>query len=188
MTLQEKDYKKFVLFFSFSFIIIPLIELISIYILLNTGVNFYGHKMLFSELMFNSSYMPFSGKLLFILLTISGCFFLIIGITMLKINSKSLSENLLRAKKIFMIGILILIFTFLKLGYLSFLGRTLVSINGKESTFLHLIMSSTFGPFYVTVIWLFFTGVICFQLMAGLFLAALGLNWVLELQKQTNQK
>lgn len=83
-----------------------------------------------------------------------------------------------------MFGILILIFSFMKLGYITLLGRTEITIGGKLKTFQHIIFSANLAPFYVVVIWLFFTGVVCYYLMVGLVFGALGLHWILELEKE----
>ena len=183
MVYQEEDYKKVLVVFGILFIALSSIELIIIFLLMNTQINLYGKKMLFQEFIFNSTYVPLSGTLLFIFLISSICFFFIIGILLMKLSSKDV-DNRIRAKSMLMLGILILIFSFVKLGYITFLGRTEITIGGKLRTFQHIIFSSNLAPFYVIVIWFFFTGVVCFYLMVGLVFGALGLHWTLELEKQ----
>lgn len=187
MVWVEGGYRKVLIIFGILFITLSAIELFNIYLLMNTTINLYGKKMLFQEFIFNSTIVPLSGTLLFIFIIISVIFFLIVGILFLKISSKKIVDNKLRAKNMLMLGVLILIFSFVKLGYITFLNRTEFNIGGKLRTFQHIIFSSSFGPFYISVIWLFFIGVVCFYLMSGLVFGALGLHWSLELQKQEKE-
>jgi len=182
--MEEKHYRKALKIFGFLFIALSAIELISIFLLLNTRINLYGRKILFQNFILNYEIMPLSGILLFFSFIISIFVFLIIGFLLLKTASTKITENKLRAKKILILGVLILVFSFIKLAYINFLGRTEILVGGKTRTFIHIISSSTFGPYYIIVIWLFFTGVVCYYLMAGLVLGGLGLNWDLEIQKQ----
>ena len=183
MVYKEEHYKKVLLVFGLLFIVLSSIELFNIFLLLNTQINLYGKKMLFQEFIFNSTYVPLSGTLIFLFLISSICFFFIIGILLLKLTSRKI-YNKSRAKSMLMLGILILIFSFMKLGYITFLGRTEITIGGRLKTFQHIIFTANLAPFYVIVIWLFFTGVVCFYLMVGLVFGALGLHWTLELEKQ----
>jgi len=183
MVYREEHYKKCLIVFGLLFIILSSIELFSIFLLLVTQINLYGKKMLFQEFIFNSNYVPLSGTLIFIFLVSSICIFFIIGLLLLKHSSREI-DNISRAKSMLMLGILILIFTFTKLGYITFLGRTDITIGGRLKTFQHIIFSANLAPFYVIVIWLFFTGVVCYYLMVGLVFGALGLHWTLELEKK----
>ncbi len=139
--------------------------------------------MLFQEFIFNSTYVPLSATLIFIFLISSICIFFIIGLLILILSSRKI-DNKSRAKSMLMFGMLILIFSFIKLGYITFLGRTEITIGGRLVTFQHIIFSANLAPFYVIVIWLFFTGVVCYYLMVGLVFGALGLHWNLELEKK----
>ena len=68
MVYQEEHYKKILVVFGILFIALSSIELINIFLLLNTQINLYGKKMLFQEFIFNSTYVPPSGTLIFIFL------------------------------------------------------------------------------------------------------------------------
>jgi hypothetical protein len=184
MTMQEEHYRKVLIFFGILFIILSSIELFGIYILMNTQINLYGKKMLFQDFIHNLDIVPIAGILLFYFLISSICFFFIIGFLSIKASSKKIEDNFIRSKKIFMLGILILIFSFIKLGYLNFLGRVQVNVSGGLRSFNHIIFTSNLGPFYIIVIWLFFTCVICFYLMVGLVYGGLGLHWNLEIQRK----
>ena len=183
MAMQEEHYRRVLIVFGILFIILSSIELINIYILMNTQINLYGKKMLFKDFIHNLDIVPIAGILLFYFLISSICFFFIIGFLSIKASSEKIEDNAIRSKKILILGILILIFSFIKLGYLNFLGRIKVNVSGELRSFQHIIFMSNFGPFYIVVIWLFFTCVICFYLMVGLVYGALGLHWNLELQR-----
>ena len=187
MVIEEKHYRKALIIFGILFIALSAIELINIFLLLNTSINLYGRKMLFQDFMLNFDIMPLSGIVLFFSIVCSIFVFLILGFLLLKTSSKKIVDNKLRAKKILILGVTILIFSFIKLAYVNFLGRIEIDISGKTRTFLHIITGSTFGPYYIIVIWLFFTGVICFTLMAGLVLGGLGLNWDIELKRKETE-
>ncbi|MFX1294125.1 MAG: hypothetical protein ACFFD2_04615 [Promethearchaeota archaeon] len=184
MVWLEGGYRKVLVIFGILFIAVSAIELFNIYLLMITTINLYGKKMLFQDFIFNSTIVPPSGTILFIFIIITVIFFLIVGILLLKISSKKIIDNTSRAKSMLMLGVLILIFSFIKLGYITFLNRTEINIGSEFRTFQHIIYSSNFGPFYIVIIWLFFIGVVCFYLMSGLVFGALGLHWTLELQKQ----
>ncbi|MFX0140439.1 MAG: hypothetical protein ACFFDN_42765 [Candidatus Hodarchaeota archaeon] len=187
MVWLEEGYRKVLIIFGFLFIAVSAIQLFTIYLLMTTTINLYGKKMLFQDFIFNSTFVPLSGSLLFIFIIITVIFFLIVGILLLKISSKKIIDNTLRAKSMLMLGVLILIFSFVKLGYITFLNRTEINIGSEFRTFQHIIYSSNFGPFYIVIIWLFFIGVVCFYLMSGLVFGGLGLHWTLELQKQEEE-
>ncbi len=185
MVWLEGGYRKVLIIFGVLFVAISAIQLFTIYLLMNTTINLYGNKMLFQNFIFNI--VPLLGTVLFIFIIITVILFLIIGILLLKISSKKIVDNTLRAKKMFIIGVLILIFSFIKLGYITFLNRIEIDIGNKFRTFQHIIYSSNFGPFYIVIIWLFFMGVVCFYLTSGLIFGGLGLHWTLELQKQEEE-
>ena len=184
MVMEEKHYRKVLITFGILFIALSAIELFNIFLLMNTRINLYGKKMLFQDFIFNSEMVPLSGILLFFSFVTSIFVFLIIGFLLLKTSSKKITENRLRAKKMLILGVLILVFSFIKLAYINFLGRTELLIGGKTRTFQHIIFSSTLGPYYIVVIWLFFTGVVCFYLMTGLVFGGLGLHWDLVIQEK----
>lgn len=183
MELKENVYKRVLVIFGMIFIALSAIELIITFILLNTSVNLYGNRMLFYEMILNLEIMPLSGLLLFFFFISSICYFFIIGIFLFKLSSNKITDNSVRAKNMLIFGVIILIFSFIKLGYITFLGKTEISVSGKLRSFKHIISSSYFAPYYFTVIWVFFTGVICYYLMVGLLFGALGLNWILKIQK-----
>ncbi|MFX1384228.1 MAG: hypothetical protein ACFFBP_17470 [Promethearchaeota archaeon] len=187
MVWLEGIYRRVLIIFGILFIIISAIQLFTIYLLMITPINLYGKKMLFQDFIFNSTFVPILGTILFIFILMSVIIFLIIGILLLKISSKKIIDNTLRAKSMFILGVLILIFSFIKLGYITFLNRTEISIGNEFRTFQHIIYSSNFGPFYIVIIWFFFIGTVCFYLMSGLVFGALGLHWTLELQKKEEE-
>ncbi len=186
--MDEKGIRKGLRIFSALFIVSSLIELVNIVILWNSIINFGGNKILFQDLILTSSILPMFGKFLFFFIVISAGFFLIIGILQWKMSSNIDIEDTLKAKQVLFLGVLILMFSFIKIGYITFLGRTKLSTKNPKTFQYYLIINS---PLHVKFIWYYFISVACFYLASGLVVAGAGLKWTIiirekEIEKENN--
>ncbi|TFG06941.1 MAG: hypothetical protein EU539_06335 [Promethearchaeota archaeon] len=111
------------------------------------------------------------------------------GGLIIKIISYESIDHVLLAKYILLIGVLIIIFSYVKLSYITYMDRTMVNIgNGDQITFKYFVFkfnAEIFGPYDLWVAWTFFTAVVSLYLLIGLITSGGGLAWLLELTKET---
>ncbi|MFX1258201.1 MAG: hypothetical protein ACFFAN_10100 [Promethearchaeota archaeon] len=156
---------------------LSVIELVNIMLLWNVRLNLDGDKIFFSELIIPD--LQIISLLFFIVSCI--CFFFIIGIIIINEALRKKLDNDLLARYIFVIGVLILMLSFIKLGYITLLSKTEINFSGETIKFQSLLYKQ---PFFVIAIWIFFTIVVCCNFILGLILAAAGLKWSLELSEK----
>lgn len=181
--MDEKGIKRGLKIFGTVFIILSIIELVSVVILWNATLNLEGRKILFQDLILTSNIMPSFAKYIFFFLVVSILFFLIIGVLHWKISSKINFDDKTKAKQLLFLGVLILIFSFIKIGYITFLGRIRLNLKNPR-TLLSAFYNINISPFYVNVIWIFFITVVCCYLIIGLFEGGGGLKWTLIIQEK----
>ncbi|MBD3339469.1 MAG: hypothetical protein GF353_10190 [Candidatus Lokiarchaeota archaeon] len=184
--MEHQAVKKGLVIVSITYIVLSLIELFNTLVLLNTEITVYGRKILFQDLVFSSGLLPFMGTLLFIFLISIVCFFLIFGVIMLLINRKETIDHKLFSKYVLVFGVLTLLFSYIKLGYYTFLNRTMIMYGGKTPTFQFVIYHSNL--LLVQFIWIFYLSVICYYLMVGLILGGSGLRYLLQLERSNKQE
>jgi hypothetical protein len=184
--MEYEAIKKWVTGFGIIFIVSSIIELINTFLLLNTQVSFKGKTYTMQELFFSSGRMPPTTPYIFVFLVCSICCFLIFGFLLIKIVSKDIDYRLM-AKYLLVLGVLTLLFSYIKLGYITYIERGKVNLNGEAITFGYFVWkynTSIIGPYSLLIVWTFYTGVVCAYLIIGLVLSGGGLSWILELAKQ----
>jgi hypothetical protein len=180
--------KKWVQTFGFLIIILSIIELINTFLFLNTQVSINGDKIIIQKLIFSSKRLPITSSYIFIFLICTICIFLIMGFLLIRIITKKTLEHSLIAKYLLMLGVLIIIFAFIKMGYIAYLEKAQVDIGDQSISFKYFIWkynTSIIGPFDLLINWTFYTAVVCCYLVIGLIMSGGGLNWMLELTKPT---
>ena len=184
--MEYEAVKKWVQSFGLIFIISSIIELINTILLLNTQVKFKGKTYTMQELFFSSGRLPPTTPYVFVFLVCSICCFLIFGFLLIKIVSKDIDYRLM-AKYILVLGVLTLLFSYIKLGYITYIERGSMCLNGEKITFQHFVWrynTSIIGPYSLLIVWTFYTATVCAYLIIGLVLSGGGLSWLLELTKQ----
>lgn len=184
--MEYEAIKKWVQGFGLIFIVSSIIELINTILILNTQVKFEGKTYTVQELFFSSGRVPSTTPIIFIFLVCSICIFLIFGFLLIKIVSKNIDFRLM-AKYLLVLGVLTLLFSFIKLGYITYLEEGKVNLNGKAITFGYFLWkynTSVIGPYSLLISWTFYTATVCAYLIIGLVLSGGGLSWILELAKQ----
>ena len=179
--MDEKSIKKVLRTFGTVFIVLSIIELINVVLLWNSIFNLDGRKILFQELILTSNIFPSYAKFLFLFLICSICFFLIIGILHWKITADIDLYDKSKPRQVLFFGVIVLAFSFIKLGYISYIGSMRLNLK-QPRTFLSAVYNSNIVPFYVTVIWVFFISVVMCYLMIGLFEGGAGLKWSIFLR------
>ena len=184
--MEYEAVRKWIKSFGFIFIILSIIELINTVLILNTQVSFKGKTYSVQELIFSSGRLPATSPYIFTFLICSICCFLIFGILLIKIVSYDIDHSLM-AKYILVLGVLILIFSYIKMGYITYLEQAKLCLNGERITFRYFLWrynTSIIGPYSLLIAWTFYTAVVCCYLIIGLIVAGGGLSWTLETSKQ----
>ena len=188
--MEYEAVRKWIKSFGLIFIILSIIELINTLLILNTQVKFEGKTYTIQELFFSSGRVPLTTPYIFVFFICSICCFLIFGILLIKIVSYDIEYNLM-AKYILVLGVLILLFSYIKLGYITYIERGKVNLNGDSITFGYFIWkynASIIGPYSLLIGWTFYTAVVCCYLTIGLIVAGGGLNWTLETSRELPKK
>lgn len=191
--MERSAVKKGTLFIGLSFTIVSIIELIFMIIIGLTPATINGEAVPLSSLIFGGVIIPIEGAFLWIFLMVIMTFFAILGLVMSKIvTSKKIDDNTI-GKYLSIIGMLILILSFVKLEYIILMQKTGVNYDTVRTcfpsettcldTFQSLLYNPTITPFGAAALWIVFTAVVCGTLISGLVVAASGLKWVLEIEK-----
>ncbi len=187
--MEYEAIKKWVQGFGLIFIISSIIELINTILLLNTQVKFKGKTYTMQELFFSSGRLPPTTPYIFVFLVCSICCFLIFGFLLIKIVSKDIDFRLM-AKYILVLGVLTLLFSYIKLGYITYIERGKMCLNGEKITFHYFVWkynTSVIGPYSLLILWTFYTATVCAYLIIGLVMSGGALSWLIELTKQQSK-
>jgi hypothetical protein len=189
--MEYHSVKKWVQTFGALFIVLSIIELINTFLFLNTRVKTNGNTIVMQHLIFNSGRLPITSFYIFIFLICTICIFLIMGLLLLRIITKKTLDQSTIAKYLLILGILIIIFTFIKMGYIAYLEKAQVKFENQSLSFKYFIWkynTSIIGPYDLLISWTFYTAVVCCYLVIGLIISGGGLNWMLELTKEAAKK
>ncbi len=187
--MQLKAVVKSLKICSIIFIGLSVIELINIFVLLNTELNIDGKKLLLSEIVFSTENFPLEGIFLWIFFTIFVCCFLIIGILFWLISSKKDFEPKLLAKYLVSFGMVILIFSFVKLEYITLLAKTPILLaKDSDVTLQTALYDPHMVPFSAAALWILFMAFICCYLVVGIVVTAGGLKWLIEMEEMEEKE
>jgi len=191
--MERSAVKKGTIFVGFTLIVASAIELIFILIIGLTEATINGQAVSLSSLILGGGIIPIEGAFLWIFLTIIMCFFAILGFGMFKIVTKKDIDSMTIGKYLSILGMLILVLSFVKLEFIILMQKTAVnydtnavchpSVEICKDTFQSLLYNPDITPFITASLWIFFTAVVCGYLIIGLIVSASGLKWVLELEK-----
>jgi len=169
-------------FFSSCFIIVSIIELFMIIIFSMTELNI-GKTMSLIDFLFASGLFPLSGIILYCFLIIITCCLLILGIVFRKVISKEINYKIL-SKYLIVLGLFVLISSFVKLEYIVLLSNKEVIVNAEAVIFEAILYNPVITPFYAAVLWISFSGIACGYLICGLIITAGGIQWSSEIARE----
>ena len=115
-------------------------------IFLNTVINIDGEKLSFSELLLDTDMTPMEGPFLWFLFVSTMVFYLVIGIFLFLTTLRPNLERLSNAKRVVMLGMDLLVLTFIRLGYMTFLEKTPIDIDGEPIAFKAIIFWQSVTP------------------------------------------
>lgn len=181
--MEYSAIKKYLLPVSLIFIVVSVIEIINVFILLGSELTIDGESLTFSQFIAESALIPTKALIIWILLIISSYLFCILGGLLYYLRSKENLDHLIMSKYLTTLGMLILLTSFIKLEYIILLARTNVLFT-DDLTFQLALYDSKIAPGYVAALWIYFYATVCCFLMFGLVVAASGLKWTLEIEKE----
>ena len=170
--------------FGLGIAILSLLEILTIIILGVTPLVINGSMMTMHELILASGLFPVAGALAWIFLLLIICGFLILGVVLIFIIKKKNIALPYLAKYSIVIGIFLLIGAFNKMEYVHVLQRTIVSVTPTAMIFQSLLVNPLVTPFYVLILWNFFSVVVCTYTVVALVIAAGGLNITLKFERK----
>ena len=181
--MDSKGVSRFLRIFSLSFVVVSIIELISVVVFHVTELNI-GKEIFVQDLLFGSGLFPLSGTIMWILLILLISCFLLFGIVLRKVAK--IDENRIRvlSRQLIVIGVFILIACYVKLEYIMLLSKTEILVNAKLINFEAALYNPSITPFYAAIIWISFTGIALGYLVFGLIITGGGIQWSVELQKK----
>jgi len=172
--------------YAIIFMGVSAIELIFALLLALTEVTIYGELLPISNIILDGDLIAIEGAFIWTFLIILMILFLILGISFIKIAKDTNLDSMKLAKFMAILGMLILIISFIKLEYIIIMQKIEVFYPSGEQadTFQALLYNPSITPFSAAALWIFFTAVVCGYLVLGIIMAAGGLKWMLEMEKQ----
>ena len=182
--MEREIIDKWLVRFGLAIVLTSILEIISIIILGVTPMVINGSLMTMHALVFTSGLFPLMGAFAWTFLLLIICSFLILGIFLIFIIKKKNIILPYLAKYSMVIGIFFLIGAFNKMEYVYVLQRTTVNILPSATTLQNIIVNPAITPFYVLVLWNFFSIVVCAYTVIALIIAAGGLNITLKFERK----
>jgi len=184
--MQYKVVTKCVVGLGIIFVALSAIELVFMLLIALTEVYINGEMLLIQDLLLNQDLMPIEGIFLWIFIIMCICIFMVIGLVFIIIGIKKNLDGPVLAKYLTILGMFILVLSFIKLEYIVLLGKSELSFSMKNTLpkFQALLFNNDLTPIPTACMWIFLTAVVCSHLMAGLVVAASGINWTLEYERQ----
>ena len=182
--MERKTVFKWLRLFGLGFTLISVVEIIDLLLLGSIiEINLESQQINLFELFFFSGMVPIHGIFLFLFLLIVPFGFTALSLAIFKIAKDEMLDNRTLSKFIFIIGMVLLLGTFVKLEYIILLGKTELNVPLPISFQLALYDPTT-TPFIGAVLWIFPIGVACGFLISGLIFGGVGLKWILLLENE----
>jgi len=186
--MDQKNVLKYLKLFSLGFIITSLIEFIDV-ILLSTVIrmNIYGYNLTLFEVFFNTGLLPIESSFLLIFLMITPLIFIALGLVIFKRAKRDIFEMKILSKFILVIGLFLLLGSFIKMVYTVFLGNSELDLNGSLK-FEQALYNPLITPFIGAVMWIYLYSITAGYLISGLIFGGVGLKWILTIEKENSLK
>ena len=169
------------------FIIVSLTEIAYLILLNFTPFILDGNSVLLSEFIYSATIFPLSGTLLWLFVNISAVCFIIFGVFIFKLSSNKNIESIPLAKYIVVIGMVIVLGSFVKMDFLVLLGKTNITTTFTNISFQNALFDPSTTAIIPAIFWVYFISINCFLLISGLILTAIGIKWTL-LQEKAEEK
>lgn len=182
--MEYEKVVKFLKIIGCLFMSISVIEIVLMISLNFTEFDISGSPILFSEFIYNSSYISLTGTILWLFLIFGMVIFLIAGFFIFKaarstkIGTKSLS------KLIIIIGMVVLLGAFVKMNYLILLGKTTIQGASRFHTVIYHYAVLNLPK----IIWIYFISANCAFIISGLVITTVGIKWTLLIENPKSEE
>ena len=168
------------------FIAVSVVELVFALLMSLTPVIVNNESVALSTILVDSSFFPIEGIFFWTFLIMLICCYLVLGLAFIKLSMAQDLEVKTLTRYLSILGMLIMIMTFVKVEYHVLLDKTiLTNINGSATlSFQTFLYNTSITPLLVAVMWIAIMGIACGYLLIGLFVAASGLKFQIEIEKR----
>ena len=171
--------------FGLVFIAASITELVFALIIGLTPVNVNDESVLLATILIDPAILPPEGTLFWIFIILLSCCFLILGLAFIKLSLAKNIEAKTLTKYLSIIGMLILIMTFVKIEYIVLMDKTIINYTtgSNPATYQSFLYNPNITPLYAAILWIVFMAISCGYLLMGLIVSASGLKFQLELER-----
>ncbi len=135
--------------------------------------------------LFNYGLIDLSRSIMWVFIPIGIVLFLVFGVLLTIFTFKSDLYDKVISKYLFLFGMLTLVNSFIVLAYIVFLGKAGTFMVGNEVlTFQQLLYNPIMSTLLIAFMWYFFYIVICCHLVFGLLYSAIGLYWIITIERE----
>ena len=184
--MKYEKVLKFLKIIGSIYITISSIEIVFTILLNFVYFNIDGNSFLLAEFVYSSTIFPFSGTILWLFVIISMILYAIIGFFMFKVASKNNIESIPLAKFLVIIGMIVLLGTFVRMNYLVLLGKTKITSTITTISFQTALYDMVITPIMPAIFWVFFLSMNVVFLLNGLTITAVGIKYTLQQEQAKN--
>ncbi|MFX1374596.1 MAG: hypothetical protein ACFFA0_02180 [Promethearchaeota archaeon] len=187
--MEHKKIIKFLLIIAYIYIGISFMELY--FTILFNFTKFYyldAESILFSGFIYRSSYISFTGSILWIFYNIAVICFLVLGIYIFMTAKTNKMESKSLAKFMVVLGMVVLIGAFVKMNFLVLLGKNKLSTLFGSMAFQSALYDFEITQITPAIFWIFFISSNCAFMISALIITALGIKWTLLIENPENKK
>ncbi|MBY8988669.1 MAG: hypothetical protein KGD61_09465, partial [Candidatus Lokiarchaeota archaeon] len=180
--MERKAVLKWVKIFSIMFFLLSIIELLDLIFfssLINLNLDTSQYSIIY--LIFQSGFMAIHAMLLWFFLLCVICSFIVLSLSIFKVAKKNKIENHILAKFLLLIGLFLIIGSFIKTSFIVLLGNSIVNTGITNETLQYWI--NTPSNIFGAIMWIYFTVVVGCFLVSGLIFGGIGLKWMLLIQE-----
>ena len=183
--MERKVVIKWLKIFSISFLILSLVGLVDL-ILFSTIINITLDSQQFNILtiIFQSGFMYFHAGLLWIVLLITFCSFIVLSYSIFTVANKNTLDDKILAKFLLLIGLFLIIGGFITMNFIVLLGKNTINTGITSITFQNAIFTLSITPVIGAIMWWYFTALVSCFLVSGLIFGGIGLKWMLLIQEE----
>lgn len=145
--------------------------------LINTSLNLNSENILLYDHYFTSGTTHSFITLSWIALMMINILYIILSCLFFGLRFKNDLDNVVIAKYIIILGIVVLISSFTHMGYILVIANSQLNYNGMMISFNTALLNQKITPFLALTFWVYFYAITCIYLCFGLIITAGGINW-----------
>jgi hypothetical protein len=185
--MERKAVNKWLKIFSISFLILSIVSLVDL-ILFSSIINVFidSQNLTILTIIFQSGLMSFHAMLIWIILFVIFCGFIVFSYSIFKVANKNTIKDEILAKFLLLIGLFLIIGGFITMNFIVLLGKTYINSVPTPITFQNALYSPSITPIIGAIMWMYFSFFIYCFLISGMIFGGIGLKWMLLIQEKEN--